>query len=88
MTPIKVGVRELKNKLSHYLEAAKEGQEVIVTDHGKPIARLIPIGETGDRLAELIARGEARAPLSPVRSIPKPIKARGTVSDLIAEQRR
>lgn len=38
---IYVGVRDLKAKLSEYLDKAKLGDEIIVTDHGKPIARLI-----------------------------------------------
>lgn len=38
---IYVGVRDLKAKLSEYLDKAKHGDEIIVTDHGKPIARLI-----------------------------------------------
>lgn len=38
---IYVGVRDLKAKLSEYLIIAKQGNEIIVTDHGKPIARLI-----------------------------------------------
>jgi prevent-host-death family protein len=38
---IYVGVRDLKAKLSEYLDKAKLGNEIIVTDHGKPIARLI-----------------------------------------------
>jgi prevent-host-death family protein len=38
---IYVGVRDLKAKLSEYLDKARLGDEVIVTDHGKPIARLI-----------------------------------------------
>ncbi|MCW7459733.1 type II toxin-antitoxin system prevent-host-death family antitoxin [Leptospira bandrabouensis] len=38
---IYVGVRDLKAKLSEYLDKARLGDEVIVTEHGKPIARLI-----------------------------------------------
>jgi len=33
-----VGVRELKNKLSRYLRYAKQGERVIITERGKPIA--------------------------------------------------
>ena len=38
---IYVGVRDLKASLSEYLDKAKLGDEIIVTDHRKPIARLI-----------------------------------------------
>jgi prevent-host-death family protein len=88
MSPEQVGVRELKNGLSRYLARVKDGQEFIVTDNGRPVARIIPIGGRGDRLDELIARGEARAALPGPRTLPKPVKAKGTVSDLVADQRR
>jgi len=35
-----VGVRELKSKLSEFLRRAAEGEEIVVSDRGKPIARL------------------------------------------------
>lgn len=36
-------VSELKATLSKYLECVKAGEEVVVTDRGKPIARIVPI---------------------------------------------
>jgi len=36
-----VGVRELKAKLSEYLARAAAGDQVVVTDRGKPIARIV-----------------------------------------------
>jgi prevent-host-death family protein len=39
-------VRELKAKLSEYLAAAAAGEDVVVTDRGRPIARLVPFGST------------------------------------------
>ncbi len=40
---MEVSVRELKNGLSRYLRAAQGGEEVIVTSHGKPVARLVAV---------------------------------------------
>jgi prevent-host-death family protein len=37
-----VGVRELKAKLSEYLGRAAQGEEIVVTDRGIPIVRLLP----------------------------------------------
>jgi antitoxin (DNA-binding transcriptional repressor) of toxin-antitoxin stability system len=37
---IKVGVRNLKNELSHYLQYVKNGEKVIVTEHNKIIAEI------------------------------------------------
>jgi prevent-host-death family protein len=85
----RVGVRDLKNRLSHYLAVVKEGGEVIVTEHGRPVARLVPMAERRDRLAELVAAGEATPPRSRRRSVSEElVKAKGSVSELIAEQRR
>ena len=63
-----VGVRELKNRLAEYLRRTKRGEEVIVTERGKPIALLQPIlsAETPvsleARLAKLAARGVVTLP--------------------------
>ena len=38
------GVADLKARLSEYLARVKSGEEVLVTDRGKPIARLVPVG--------------------------------------------
>ena len=40
---ITVGVRELKNQLSGYLDRVKAGEEITVTEHGRPIARLTSV---------------------------------------------
>jgi prevent-host-death family protein len=36
-----VGVRELKSKLSEYLNRAAAGEAITVTDRGRPVARLV-----------------------------------------------
>ena len=35
-----VGIRDLKNKLTHYLETAQKGDPIIITDRGVPVAIL------------------------------------------------
>ncbi|MGX5773050.1 type II toxin-antitoxin system Phd/YefM family antitoxin [Microbacterium ureisolvens] len=81
-----IGIRELRDGLSRHLADVREGGEIIVTDHGKPIARIVPFGsESG--LEKLVREGIARRPTSPRRPLPEPIKANGTVSDLLEESR-
>lgn len=85
---MEAGVRELRDHLSQYLELVREGEEVTVTDHGKAVARLVPLDRPRP-LDRLIAEGL----VTPRQTAKKPrtrrpIKARGTVSDLVAEQRR
>lgn len=39
----RVGTRELKSKLSAYLRRVKEGESIIVTEHGRPIGQITPL---------------------------------------------
>jgi prevent-host-death family protein len=88
-TSTEVGIRDLKNGLSKYLERVRAGEEVIVTDRGRPVARLSAIDESTDRLADLVAAGVVRAPTRKTRRRPtRRIEAKGPVSDLVSEQRR
>lgn len=86
---VEVGVRELKNGLSRYIDRVRAGEEVIVTDRGRPVARLSAVDASHDRLADLVAEGVVRAPASSGRHVPaRRIRAKAPVSDLVAEQRR
>jgi prevent-host-death family protein len=38
----KAGIREARQNLSVLLEEVKKGREIIITDRGKPVARLVP----------------------------------------------
>jgi prevent-host-death family protein len=84
-----VGVRELKNQLSRYLARVQAGEEVVVTERGRPIARLVAIDQPTDRLADLVASGLVRPPQRTTRHRPtKRITPTAPVSDLVASQRR
>jgi prevent-host-death family protein len=85
---VEVGVRELKNNLSRYLDRVSDGIEIVVTERGRPVARLLRIDEPADRLADLVAAGLVRPPRARARRLPRPIAASGTVSELVADQRR
>ena len=50
-----VGIRELKNELSKYIDRVRGGEEVIVTDRGRPVARLSSLDRSADHLADMIA---------------------------------
>lgn len=86
---IEVGVRELKNSLSRYLRRVREGETVVVTDRGVPVARIIP-GRMPDLIARLMAEG--RLTWSGDRFVPPtkvPELGPGPLlSDYIAEDRR
>lgn len=82
-----VGVRELRDGLSRHLARARAGHTVTVTDHGVPIARIVPIG-VPSALERLVTEGRVTPAKQPKRPAGRRVKAAGTVSDLIAEQRR
>lgn len=83
-----VGIRELRDHLSRYLEQVKAGSTVTVTDHGRVIATIVPMRYSRHML-ELAAQGKVRLPTRPpmrVADIPK-IEIEGGLSDLLHEAR-
>ena len=81
-----VGVRELHNRLSEYLERVEEGGEVVVTRRGRRIARLSGL-DAERSLEDLVRRGLVRMPKAPRSSRTAQVKSSGSVSDLVSEQR-
>jgi prevent-host-death family protein len=51
-----IGVRELRQNASRYLEEVAAGESIEITDRGHPVARLVPI--TGDPWQDLISAGD------------------------------
>lgn len=82
-----VGVRELRDSLSRHLASVRKGHTITVTDHGRPVARLVPVG-VPTKLEQLIAEGKVTPAARRKGPRPEPIKASGSVSDLIDLQRR
>lgn len=82
-----IGIRELRDHLSGYIDRVRNGEEVVVTDRGRAVARVVPID--GERALDRLV-GEGRVTPAKVRKAPsgQPIDAGATVSDLVAEQRR
>jgi prevent-host-death family protein len=59
--PASVGVRELRQNLSRYLDQVKEGESFVVTERGREVARLTPSGPPDSAIARLVAeRGRPR----------------------------
>ena len=54
---MEVSIREMKNRLSKYLKLVRTGKDVVITDRGKPVARLTLVEPTAkDEEAEAIRR--------------------------------
>ena len=66
---IRVSISELKARLSAYLDIVRQGEEVLVTDRGRLIARLAPVmgGEQEESRRDLLVRsGRLRPPTQPL----------------------
>ena len=86
-----VGVRELKNQLSSYLDRVKAGEEITVTEHGRPVARLTSLSPEVDRRAALIEAGIVRPAPAARREVPSrrvKLTPGDSIEVLVAQQRR
>jgi prevent-host-death family protein len=64
-----VNIADLKNNLSHYLKQVREGNEILVRDRDRVIARIIPAvphAKYDDELVELAVQGKVRLPTRPI----------------------
>lgn len=62
-----VGVRELRQNLSKYLQRVKAGEDLAVTERGEVVARLVPAGT--DAYVDLAARFGASVPVESLEVI-------------------
>jgi prevent-host-death family protein len=81
-----VGIKELRDGLSRHLAEVRAGRTVTITNHGRPVARLVPV-EQPTALERLIAEGVVLPARSAKRSAPEPLPIAGTVSDLLPDER-
>lgn len=82
-----VGVRELRDGLSRHLASVRSGHTITVTDHGRPVARLVPV-DVPTNLERLIAEGRVTPAAGRKGRRPEPVRTAGIVSDLVEPQRR
>lgn len=85
-----IAVTELRAHLGHWIDVAREGNDVVITDRGTPVARLVGLNSTSaiDRLTEqgVISRPSQRTrPIAGDKRRPTPKRA---VSDIVSEHRR
>lgn len=69
MTAVHAPIGQLKARLSEYVARARAGEEVVITDRGTPVARLVPLAGAlalEGRNAELARAGLVREPSAPL----------------------
>jgi prevent-host-death family protein len=90
MSEIRVGVRDLKARLSEYLRQVKVGKTVIITEHGHPVGRLSPVEQPLDERLKALQNagmvawnGQKLRPMTPAA-----VNRSGQqVSDILVEMR-
>ena len=76
-----IGSFEAKNKLSALLDLVEHGAEIVITRHGKAVAKLVPAGPGFDR-------NKAKRAAAGLREASKGVMLRGLkIKDLINEGR-
>jgi len=85
-----VAVTELRAHLGQWIDAARDGNDVVITERGVPVARIVALDSTSviDRLTQ---QGKISRPATPTRPVAgdrqRPTPKR-PVADIISEQRR
>jgi prevent-host-death family protein len=85
-----VAVTELRAHLGRWIDAARDGNDVVITDRGIPVARIVALDST-PTIARLTSQGvigrptHSTRPVAGARRRPTPKRP---VSDIVSEQRR
>ena len=85
-----VAISTLRAELASWVERARSGEEVVITERGTPVARLVAV-DSAPLLARLIESGVVSRPRSTTRPTARGaerVRARGSVTDLVSDQRR
>ena len=84
-----VGVAQLRRELKHWLDRAQSGDEVVITERGRPVARLsgVDTGPLLDRLADEGRISRAPAAARPTARGRRRATARGDVAELVVAER-
>ena len=87
----RVGIRELKARLSECVREVKAGATIVVTDHGRRVARLVPkTPSLEDRLDTLKKTGAIQWSGHRLSATPPDVRPQSklTVADIVIESRR
>lgn len=84
-----VGIAQLRRELKDWLERARSGDEVVITERGRPVARLsaIAIAPLLDQLAEQGQISGAPRATRPTARGRRRVKAKRNVADLVVAER-
>jgi prevent-host-death family protein len=89
----RIGIRELRQHASIYVDLAEQGYTVDITNRGRLVARLVPVGEPGSPLERLIAAGIVEQAEEPggaggLDPYPAPPPGRPAASEILGQFRQ
>ncbi len=92
---IRIAISRLKASLSEYLLAVRAGEEVIITDRGRPIAKIVPLSQRGEgergRIACLVKSGVLRPGKKSIPAhfwkLPRPVDPKGEALRALLDER-
>lgn len=85
-----VAITELRNHLGHWIDAARDGDDVVITERGTPVARIVALGSTStiERLTEQGVIGRPASPTRPAAGKHNRPAPKRPVADIVGAQRR
>ena len=81
-----VGIREAKIHLSLLMKKVRQGMEIIITERGKPVGKIVPLNNRRLSLAERVNDLEMRGIIKEKKSLPKPLPPPIPVGGKIAQK--
>jgi prevent-host-death family protein len=85
---VSAGIKELKAKLSSYVDRVRDGEQVVITEHGEEVAVLVPISKERRTIKELVATGKAHWSGGKPKGMEGISLKGGPLSDTILEERQ
>jgi len=87
-----VGIREAKIHLSHLMKKVRQGMEIIITDRGKPVGKIVPLDNRSLSLAERVngleMRGLNEEKKSPAKPLPPPLPVKNEIAQKFLQEGR
>lgn len=86
-----VGIRQFKENMGHYVDLLRSGQDIILTDRKKQIARITPVGMSATEVAvrRMVLDGKASWGGGRPQAIQDRVRIKGKgVADAVVEDRR
>ncbi len=87
-----VGIREAKVQLSRLIRKVKQGVEIVITDRGKPVGKIVPLHPSTrsfvERVKDLEMRGIIEEKESPSKALPPPIPVGGDMAQKYLQENR